>query len=86
MKDNLHWRKDTMVKDKRYGDRNVRLMKKVIRKIANEKGFSKFQFYKIQNFEIWDKLVDLGYNKHISRSQLKRIRMKLPKGYYNKYF
>jgi len=73
-------------RDEGKGSKNRQRMKEAIRAVAEEKGFSKHQYYKIQNFEIWDKLVDLGYNKHISRSQVKRIREKLPKGYYNKYF
>lgn len=74
-----------MAMDDGKGSGKQRLMKKVIREIAEEKKLSKFQYYKIQNWEIWVKIVDLGYDRFISRSRLKQIRQTLPKGYYNNY-
>ena len=62
-----------------------RLMKKVIREIADDKKLARHQYYKIQNWEIWDKILDLGYDRYISKSRIQPIRQTLPKGYYNKY-
>lgn len=74
-----------MASDEGRGSVHRRTMKKVIKEIAKEKGLSKFQFYKIQNWEIWEKILDLGYDRWITKAQATRIRQFLPKGYYRNY-
>ncbi len=70
-----------MAFDEGRGSGHRRRMKNVIKEIAKEKGLSKHQFYKIQNCEIWEKILDLGYDRWITKTQATRIRTSLPEGY-----
>jgi len=68
------------------GSRKLSFIKRAIHAVAKEKGYSKFQFYKITTEEIWEKIVDLGHDRVLAKGQIPKLRKKLPKGYYNKYF
>ena len=68
-----------------YSRKQLRVMK-AIRAVAKDKGFDRFKYYKIMDFEIWDKLVDLGYSRNIYKKNVKMIRHTLPKCYFNSYF
>jgi len=72
--------------DEGKGATKRRMIKRIIKELAKEKGLSKYQFYRIQNWEIWERILDEGYDRWIAKQQVTRIRQSLPKGYYNKYW
>jgi len=67
------------------GSGNKNIMKKVIKIIADEKGYSKYQYYKVEDWEIWRKIKKLKYDCYINEKQIKRLRKTLPRGYFAKY-
>jgi len=68
------------------GSKKLELVKKAIIAVAKEKEFSRHQYYKITDTQIWGKILDLGYDRYIEEKQVHGLRAKLPKGYSNSYF
>jgi len=71
---------------KKRGKSKIKLLKRAIETIAKKKGFSRFQFYRITDGEIWDWLIDSGHSGRFSFTEIFKKRKRLPKQYHTKYW